>query len=84
MVDDDDQAEALVSYAASSSDSSEEETNAVQRMREIFLQERDSQRTANRGNVPMGGFPAPKTGRKNRFTLAKNATKRRGGRPAKK
>ena len=75
VVDDDDQAEALVSYAASSSDSSEEETNAVHRMREILLQERDSQRTAIRGNVPMGGSSGPNAGQKKSVHLGKERDK---------
>ena len=75
VVDDDDQAEALVSYAASSSDSSEEETNAVHRMREILLQERDSQRTAIRGNVPMGGSFGPNDGQKKSVHLGKERDK---------
>ena len=75
VVDDDDQAEALVSYAASSSDSSEEETNAAQRMREIFLRERDSQRTAIRGNVPMGGSSSPNDGQKKSVHLGEGRDK---------
>ena len=75
VVDDDDQAEALVSYAASSSDSSTEETNAVHRMREILLQERDSQRTAIRGNVPMGGSSGPNAGQKKSVHLGKERDK---------
>ena len=76
VVDDDDQAEALVSYAASSSDSSEEETNAAQRMREIFLQERDSQRTAIRGNVPLGGSSGPNDGQKESVHLGEGRDSR--------
>ena len=75
VVDDDEQAEALVSYAASSSDSSEEETNAAQRMREIFLQERDSQRTAIRGNVPLGGSSGPNDGQKKSVHLGEGRDK---------
>ena len=75
VVDDDDQAEVLVSYAASSSDSSEEETTAAQRMREIFLQERDSQRTAIRGNVPLGGSSGPKNGQKKSVHLGEGRDK---------
>ena len=84
VVDDDEQAEALVSYAASSSDSSEEETNAAQRMREIFLQERDSQRTAIRGNVPLGGSSGPNDGQKKSVHLGEGRDKASRGRPAKK
>ena len=58
VVDDDDQAGALVSYADSSGDSSEEETNNARHLWETFLQERDSQRTEIRGNVPLTGSPS--------------------------
>ena len=58
VVDDDDQAGALVSYADSSGDSSEEETNNARHLRESFLRERDSQRTETRGNVPLTGSPS--------------------------
>ena len=75
VVDDDEQAEALVSYAASSSDSSEEETNAAQRLKEILLKERDSQRTAIRGNVPMGGSSGPNDGQKKSVHLGKERDK---------
>ena len=75
VVDDDEQAEALVSYAASSSDSSEEETNAAQRMKKIFLQERDSQRTAIRGNVPLGGSSGPNDGPKKSVHLGEGRDK---------
>ena len=75
VVDDDEQAEALVSYAASSSDSSEEETNAAQRLKEIFLQERDSQRTANRGNVPQSGSSGSNDGPKKSVHLGEGRDK---------
>ena len=75
VVDDDEQAEALVSYAASSSDSSEEETNAVQRLKEIFLQERDSKRTANRGNVPQSGSSGSNDGPKKSVHLGEGRDK---------
>ena len=81
VVDDDDQAGALVSYAESSGDSGEEETNNARHLWETFLRERDSQRTEARHLLVLR---APMKSRKNRFTLAKGATKRRGGRPAKK
>ena len=75
VVDDDDQAEALVSYAASSSDSSEEETNAVQRLKELFLQERDSWRTASRGNVPQSGSSGSNDGPKKSVHLGEGRDK---------
>ena len=75
VVDDDEQAEALVSYAASSSDSSEEETNAAQRLKEIFLQERDSQRTAIRGNVPQSGSSGSNDGPKKSVHLGEGRDK---------
>ena len=75
VVDDDEQAEALVSYAASSSDSSEEETNAAQRLKEIFLKERDSQRTAIRGNVPQSGSSGSNDGLNKSVHLGKGRDK---------
>ena len=75
VVDDDEQAEALVSYAASSSDSSEEETNAAQRLKEIFLKERDSQRTAIRGNVPQSGSSGSNDGPKKSVHLGEGRDK---------
>ena len=80
--DDDDQAGALVSYAESSGDSSAEEASSARHLWETFLRERDSQRTEKRGNVVV--LQAPMKSRKNQLFLAKSATKRRGGRPAKK
>ena len=72
-VEDDDQDGALVSYAASSGESSAEEAAEAQRLKENLLRERDSKRTRKGGNAPMVGNKS----------LAKGATKRRGGRPAK-
>ena len=60
---------------SSSSDSSEEETNAVQRLKEIFLQERDSQRTANRGNVPQSGSSGSNDGPKKSVHLGEGRDK---------
>ena len=58
MVDDDDQAGALVSYAESSGDSSEEETSTARHLWETFLRERKLQRTETCGNVPPTGSPS--------------------------
>ena len=75
LVDDDDQTGALVSYADSSGDSSEEETNSARHLREIFLRERDSQRTAMCGNVPMAGSSSPNDGQKKSVHLGEGRDK---------
>ena len=75
LVDDDDQMGALVSYADSSGDSSEEETNSARHLREIFLRERDSQRTAMSGNVPMAGSSSPNDGQKKSVHLGEGRDK---------
>ena len=75
LVDDDDQTGALVSYADSSGDSSEEETNSARHLREIFLRERDSQRTAMRGNVPIAGSSSSNDGQKKSVHLGEGRDK---------
>ena len=75
LVGDDDQTGALVSYADSSGDSSEEETNSARHLREIFLRERDSQRTATRGNVPLAGSSSSNDGQKKSVHLGEGRDK---------
>ena len=75
LVDDDDQTGVLVSYADSSGDSSEEETNSARRLREIFLQERDSKRTVTRGNVPLTGSSSSNDGQKKSVHLGEKRDK---------
>ena len=75
VVDDDDQAGALVSYAESSGDSSEEETNNARHLWETFLRERDSQRTEARGNVPLTGSPSSNEEQKKSIHLGEERDK---------
>ena len=75
LVDDDDQTGVLVSYADSSGDSSEEETNSARHLREIFLRERDSKRTATRGNVPLTGSSSSNDGQKKSVHLGEERDK---------
>ena len=75
LVDDDDQTGALVSYADSSGDSSEEETNSARHLREFFLRERDLQRTATRGNVPLAGSSSSNDGQKKSVHLGEGRDK---------
>ena len=74
VVDDDDQAGALV-YPESSCDSSEEETNNARHLWETFLRERDSQRTEARGNVPLTGSPSSNEEQKKSIHLGEERDK---------